>query len=60
MVGFVEDYFREPMEGSTEKEGFFYLRTDKAAQAEVRLLASNLRDLYIESGIYNSLNLFIK
>lgn len=51
MVGFVEDYFRAPEEGSTEKEGFFYLRTDKAAQAEVRLLASNLRDLYIESGI---------
>ena len=50
MVGFIEDYFREPEEGSTEKEGFFYLRTDKAAQDEVRVLASALRDLYIEAG----------
>ena len=51
MVGFVEDYFYEPSEESTEMAGFFKLRTDKAAQEEVRLLASNLKNLYIEAGI---------
>ena len=50
MVGFLEDYFHEPEEGSPEKEGFFYLRTDKAAQDEVRVLSTELRRLYTEAG----------
>jgi len=51
MVGFVEDYFHTPEEDSTEKEGFFYLRTDKAAQDEVRVLATELKRLFTEAGI---------
>lgn len=51
MVGFVEDYFYLPPEGSTEKAGFFNLRTDKAAQDEVRVLATSLKEQYIEKGV---------
>lgn len=51
MVGFVEDYFYQPPQGSPEKAGFFALRTDKSAQDEVRVLATRLKDLYIEYGI---------
>ena len=51
MVGFVEDYFYEPPENSAEKAGFFALRTDKSAQAEVRFLATSLKNLYIGEGI---------
>ena len=50
MVGFLEDYFHAPEEGSPEKEGFFYLRTDKAAQDEVRVLSTELKRLYTEAG----------
>lgn len=51
MVGFVEDYFHTPDVNSTEKEGFFYLRTDKSAQEEVRVLSTELKRLYTEQGI---------
>ncbi len=51
MVGFVEDYFYIPPEGSPEKAGFFNLRADKAAQDEVRVLATKLKELYIKYGI---------
>ena len=51
MVGFVEDYFYTPEEGSTEMAGFFKLRTDKSAQAEVRVLSESLKQQFIDSGI---------
>ena len=51
MVGFVEDYFYIPPTDSTEKAGFFNLRTDSSAQDEVRVLATSLKNQYIEKGI---------
>ena len=54
MVGFIEDYYYTPKPESTEKAGFFNLRTDISAQDEVRVLATELRRLYDEAG-YNKL-----
>lgn len=51
MVGFVEDYFYIPPTDSTERAGFFNLRTDISAQEEVRVLATDLKNQYIEKGI---------
>jgi len=51
MVGFVGDFFYMPPEGSPEKAGFFYLRTDTAAQDEVRVLSTNLKEQLVEKGL---------
>lgn len=52
MTGYLEDYYRVPETGSTEKLGFFYLREAKDAHPDVRVLAQKLDELIKGSCIY--------
>lgn len=49
--GYVEDWMFEPNPDSTEKAGFFYLRTAKDAQRDIRVLACKLKNEFIEKNI---------
>ena len=42
MCGYLDDYYDEPEEDSTEKLGFFYLREAKDAHPDIRILAEKL------------------
>ena len=45
------DWMYEPEENSTEKAGFFYLRTAKDAQKDIRVLACKLKDEFAKKNI---------
>lgn len=49
--GYISDWMYEPEENSKEKAGFFYLRTAKDAQKDIRVLACKLKDEFIEKNI---------
>lgn len=49
--GYIEDWMYEPEEDSTEKAGFFYLRTAPDAQRDLRVLATDLKNQFIEKGL---------
>lgn len=51
MGGFLEDWFYTPAEDTKEKAGFFYLRTAKDAQPDIRVLAESLKQQMIEHGL---------
>ena len=51
MGGFLEDWFYIPAEDTKEKAGFFYLRTAKDAQPDIRVLAESLKQQMIEHGL---------
>ena len=52
MCGFLEDYIGEPdPEKTTEKFGFFYLRCAPDAQADIRVLAKDLKKQFKEAGL---------
>lgn len=46
LCGYIEDWMYEPSEDSKEKAGFFYLRTAKDAQEDIRLLALSLKEQF--------------
>lgn len=47
LCGFLDDWFYEPPRDSPEKAGFFSLRTAKAAQGDIRDLATELEKMMI-------------
>jgi thymidylate synthase (FAD) len=47
LCGFLDDWFYEPPRNSPEKAGFFSLRTAKAAQGDIRDLATELEKMMI-------------
>ena len=49
--GYISDWMYEPKEDSTEKAGFFYLRTAPDAQRDVRVLAEKLKKDFIKLGL---------
>lgn len=48
ITGYVEDFFKVPEPDSTEKEGFFFLRTAPDAQSDIRILAEKSKELLNE------------
>jgi thymidylate synthase (FAD) len=51
MTGYKEDWFYEPPKDSPEKAGFFFLRCAHDAQADIRVLAQDLKEQMIEKEI---------
>lgn len=50
MTGYLEDYLYEPSPDTPEKEGFFYLRCNKDAQEDIRILSEDLRKQFMDKG----------
>ena len=51
-TAYLEDYVAEPDPRETsEKYGFFYLRCAPDAQADIRVLAEDLKKQFIEKGL---------
>jgi thymidylate synthase (FAD) len=51
MTGYIGDWFYEPPKDSPEKAGFFFLRCAHDAQADIRVLAQDLKEQMIEKEI---------
>ena len=51
MTGYKEDWFYEPPKDSPEKAGFFFLRCAHDAQADIRVLAQDLKEQMITKGM---------
>lgn len=51
ITGYLEDYIKYPNKNSTEKEGFFYLRTAKDAHPDLRVLAIDLENQFYDYGL---------
>lgn len=53
VTGYIEDFIKEPEEGSPENEGFFHLRCAKDAHPDIQVLANDLKEQFIKTGLYN-------
>lgn len=55
ITGFVDDWIAKPdPEETTEKFGFFYLRSDSTAQSDIRVLSVALENCFNRLGIYDN------
>lgn len=51
MCGFLDDWFYVPKSDTTEKAGFFYLRSANSAQRDIRVLSQSLENQMRELGL---------
>lgn len=53
MTGYIEDFTYIPSEDTPEKAGFFLLRCAKDAHPDMQILANDLKQQFIDTGLYN-------
>lgn len=53
VTGYIEDFIKEPEEDTLENEGFFHLRCAKNAHLDMQILANDLKQQFIDTGLYN-------
>ena len=53
MTGYIEDFTYIPSEDTPEKAGFFSLRCAKDAHPDMQILANDLKQQFIDTGLYN-------